>query len=119
MKTIFLPSFCEGAIEGIDFLLTEYNEIICKNSYDREELERARAKFIASLEENKFIRNIEGKEEIFRLKGFKWAIELYGKLFISRDIENDAKFIDTIEQINKALYENLKGHNDEHKKATR
>ena len=115
MKGIILPGFCNGAIEGINFLLNEYNELL--DSYNKQELENAKAKFEMTLEENKSIRDIEGTEEMLRLKGFKWAITLYGKLFVSKDIEKDLKFSNVVSQIDEEIGDRT--FKSETKKATR
>lgn len=119
MKRTIIPSFCLGAIEGIEFLLNEYKPILDKNTYDKHELEKAKTKFVALLDENKYIKDAEGTEEILRLKGFKWAIKLYGKLFVSKNIENDLTFINVNNHIDETLNEIKNDYNDDTKKVTR
>lgn len=95
------PSVCLGAIEGIDFLLESYGDML--NDYERVSLHTARNTF---LEHYKEIKHIDEPEEIknkLMLNTCKDVILAYGKEFVSKDIEKDSMYQEMMQLLNEKI----------------
>lgn len=101
MYMITSPNCCLGAINAIDFLLETYHVVLDECAFLS--LNKAKEAFEKTYEEIKHLNEDEeiGKKQ--RLITYKAMIKTYGKVYVSKDIENDSDYQDIMQQIDESL----------------
>lgn len=95
------PMFCKGAVEGIIFLLTTYGDKLEK--YELGVLKDVLNKYLDYLNNLLYIKEDKKISYIYRYEGKKRIITTYGKMYVSRIIESDEKYLEETNKIDLIL----------------